>query len=154
MSPKFPEVFIVLRTLVFDGRQGAYPTSVEQQFRGPLVPGGLCAPSLRSGSPGIRRWGPNLALAPHSFALRPLCRVPVSLEFQLKTQAKLSLWAAILSYTLDFPQGAEERRGFWQLPGALRGPPGPSFRAAVGPTPASGPQMLASHGPAQGSRCG
>lgn len=68
MSPKFSEAFIALRTLVFDGRQGAYPTSVEQQFCGPLIPGGLCASLLHSRSPRIRRWGPSPALAPHSFA--------------------------------------------------------------------------------------
>lgn len=137
MSPKFPEVFIQRRTLVFAGKQAAYPTSAEhptsaeQQCRGPPVLRGLCAPSLRSSSPRPHPWisrrGPTLAPAPHSFAsASPPHGTNLS---RISTQDPGQTFPSGLlhSHTRSLFPGGGGATELTAAPGSLRGPPATRF---------------------------
>lgn len=110
MSPKFPEIFSPRRTLVFAGSLGVYPPSVDQQFFGPLRP--LCALARPGLFPGSASRGQRSLPRHTPWPLRPLRTALISLEFQLQTQAKLSLldWHALLP-------GEERALGLIAAPG-------------------------------------
>lgn len=110
MSPKFSEIFIPRTTLVFAGILDAYSTSVDQQFCGPLRP--LCALARPGLSPGSASRGQRSPPRHTPWPPRPLRTALISLEFQLQTQAKLSLldWHSLLP-------GGGGALGFMAAPG-------------------------------------
>lgn len=125
MSPKFPEVFLPRRTLFFAGKQAEFATSAEQQFRGPPVPSGLCAPSPRSGSPRplprLSSRGPTLAPAPHSFASASPPHGPNQSRISTPDPGQTFPSGLIHSHTQSlFPGGG----GATELPAAPGGPAG------------------------------
>lgn len=145
MSPKFPEIFSPRRTLVFAGSLGVYPTSVNQQFCGPLRP--LCALARPGLSPGSASRGQRSPPRHTPWPSRPLRTALISLEFQLQTQAKLSLldWHALLP-------GEERALGLVAAPG--RPPETTPDRVSAQlwrPPSPSPPQNLASRGRSQGN---
>lgn len=111
-----------------------------------------CAPARPDLSPGSSAGGQRSCPRHHSLPLRPLRTVPISLEFQLKTQTKLFLRGRYILTRGGFSQGRRSDGA----PGSSRGPcgdhPPPGFHAAPAPTLAFRPQTLASHRRAQGSR--
>lgn len=145
MSPKFPEIFSPRRTLVFAGSLGVYPPSVDQQFFGPLRP--LCALARPGLFPGSASRGQRSLPRHTPWPLRPLRTALISLEFQLQTQAKLSL--------LDWHCASPRRRKSARAHCSPRTPSGdhlrPGFRTLWRPPSPSPPQTLASRGRSQGN---
>lgn len=132
---KVPLSLLALRTLVFDGRQGAYPTLVEQQFRGPLAPGGLCAPSLRSRSPEIRRREPTRALAPHSFATASPLQGPSQSRISTQVPGQtFSLGCYIITHA-RFSPGGGGATGLLAAPGHPPGTPSDPVSTRLGGLP-------------------
>lgn len=132
-SAKLPEVLTSLYRLEFwfwtrggylSNISGTIPwASVQYPWLLGAVPG-----SWPGSPPKTRPWGPTPAFPPHSFASTSPPQAPLSLEFQLKTQAKHSLLSWYIVIPLTFPK---RRRSF---PAPTRYHPRPGFHEAGAPT--------------------
>lgn len=101
----------------------------------------LARPHHPLARPGLSAKGQHQLLRHTPLLLSPLRRIPISLELQLKTQAKLSLLGWYIIKRVRFSQREEKRQGTWQLPGARQGLPGPGFSTARDPTLAQIPDL-------------
>lgn len=118
MSLKFPEVSVPLRTLVFDGRQGAYPTSVEQNCVGLYTPAAsapffaLATLLLAAASPWDLPLGNN-ASSHDTLLWRcvPSAGSQSLWSFNLRPRAHFfPFWAGMLLYAFAFPRGRRSNR--------------------------------------------